>query len=142
MANFMYNEAKRALLQGELDLSSDDIRAALVMSNTSCDTEDDVNFVSGFATLDECDDTTYTRLSLSNESVSENAANNRAELDADNITFANTGDASRDVAGVLIYKHVTNDADSVPIVFIEEVVSLDGNNVVIEWNADGIVQLG
>ena len=62
MASLIYNEFKRANMAGEIDLNADDIRVALVMTNTTVDTENDgmVN-VDDFATLDECDGANYVR---------------------------------------------------------------------------------
>ena len=142
MASLVYNEAFRAIMAGEIDLNADDIRAALVMTNTTADTETDaIAFVGDFTTLDECDDGTYARQALANEAVNKDDANDRAEFDADDVTFSNTGDATRSIDGILIYKHVTNDADSIPICFVDISATLDGNDLVVAWNPEGILQL-
>jgi len=142
MASFVYNEAKRALLAGELDLNADDIRVALLMTNTTADTENDaIAFVDDFTTLDECDDTGYSRQALTSEAVAKDDANDRGEFDADDVTFSNNGNATRAIAGALVLQHVTNDTDSIPIAWIEFSATLDGNDLVIQWNAEGILQL-
>lgn len=142
MASFAYNELKRALLEAEIDFPNDDIRVMLVMTNTTADTEDDVNTISGFTTLDECDDTGYSRQALTSEAVNEDSANDRAEFDAADVTFSNNGDASRNIDGAIVFKHVTNDTDSVPIAFIDFTETLNGNDLIITWNTEGIIQLG
>lgn len=143
MANFWYNEAKRALLAGELDLDTDDLRVMLVMTNTTADTEDDANTISGFTTLDEYDGSGYARQALANETISEDAANDRAEVDADDAVFASLGAGTRQAQAAIVFKHVTNDTDSVPIAFIDSggfPFDGTGSNLTIQWNAEGILQ--
>ncbi len=143
MANFVYNEAKRAILRGEIDLQADDIRVLLVMSNTTADTEDDVNTISGFTTLDEYDGANYARQALANEAVNEDAANDRAEFDADDATCSALGAGTRQCQAAIVYKHVTGDADSVPILFVDQggfPFSGNGGDVQLQWNAEGILQ--
>lgn len=144
MANFVYNEAKRAILAGELDLDApNDIRAILVMTNTTADTEDDVNTISGFTTLDEADGANYGRIALTSEAVNEDAANNRAEFDAADITWTALGAGTRPYAGIIIYKHVGADSSNLPICWIDSggfPFSGNGSNVTVQWNAEGILQ--
>lgn len=116
---FTYNEAKRALAEGEIDLASDDIRVLLVMGNTTADTEDDVNTISGFGTLDECDGANYVRKALASEAVNEVPASDKATLTADNPVWTALGTGSRSVVGAVIYKHVTGDADSIPLFYLD-----------------------
>jgi len=60
------------------------------------------------------------------------------------VTWTALGVGTRTTVGVLVYKHVTNDADSPVIAFIEfsGAVTHDGTDFTIEWNAEGILQLG
>lgn len=143
MSNFVYNEAKKQFLTGGIDLSTDDIRVILVMTNTTADTEDDKNTISGFTTLDEMDGSGYSRQALTSEAVNEDAANDRAEFDAADPTFASLGAGTRQVAGAIIYQHVTNDADSIPICWIDTngfPFTADGTNFTLQFNAEGILQ--
>lgn len=145
MASFAYNEAKRALLQGEIDLATDDIRVILVMSNTTADTEQDVNTISGITTLDECDGANYARKSLANEAVSEGAG--KAIFDADDSVWSalGTSGTGRQVVAALVYKHVTNDADSVPLCYLDGTgFPFDGAaaDVTVSWHAvNGLLNL-
>ena len=145
MANFIYNEAKRAIAEGEIDFGSGgtDIRALLVMTNTTADTETNVNTISGFTTLDEMNGANYARIALSSEVVNEDVANNRAEFDAADITWSALGAGTRQVQALIIYKHVGADSSNVPIAFIDTggfPFTANGGNVTIQWNAEGIVQ--
>lgn len=146
MANFVYNEAKRAIIEGEIDLGAggSDVRVLLVMTNTTADTEDDVNTISGFTTLDELNDTGYARQALAGEAVNEDAGNNRAEADADDVAFTYNGDGSRNTQAAVYLKHVTNDTDSVPIAFVDTggfpVNAAQTGTVTIQHNAEGWLQ--
>lgn len=145
MANFIYTEAKRAIMAAEIDFDlPHDFRALLVMTNTTADTEEDVNTISGFTTLDELDDTGYARQSLAGDALNEDLVNNRAEYDANDISFTYNGDGTRNTQALIVYKNVTNDTDSVPIAFIDTggfpINAGQTGTVTIQWNADGIIQ--
>lgn len=122
MASVLYNEFKRANMAGEIDLNADDIRAKLLMSNTTCDTENDgiVN-VDDFTTQDKSDATGYADQALGSETVTKDDPNDRAEFSSGNVVFSGlSGDATRDYVGILIYKYVDGtDANDIPIAYIE-----------------------
>lgn len=144
MASVVYNEFKRGSAAGEIDLNADDIRVALLMTNTTADTENDAKVnVDDFTTLDECDGANYVRKVLANEAVNKDDANDRAEFDADDVTWSALGVGTRATQGVLVYKHVTDDTDSVIIAFVDFAsdVTHDGTDFTIQWNTEGILQL-
>lgn len=145
MANFVYTKAKHLLLAGDIDFdeAGDDIRVLLVMTNTTIDTEEDEDFIGDFTTLDEYDGANYARQTIDNQVTAEDEANDRGEFDGDNVTIANLGVGTRQCQALLIFHFVTNDADSVPIAYIDQGgFPFDGNggNVTITWNAEGIIQ--
>lgn len=146
MASQVYNDFKRASAAAEIDLDAggDDIRIKLVMGLTTVDTENDgiVN-LADFTTIDEMDGANYAVKALANELVRVDDANDRAEFDADPVTYTALGNGTSDVVGVLLYKHVATDADHVAIAFIEFAVpqSPGGSDFVITWNAEGILNL-
>jgi hypothetical protein len=144
MANFTYNEAKRAQAEAEIDYGSGGatIKVALVMTNTTCDTEDDVNLLNAFTTLDEMDGSGYSRQTIGSQAVAEDAGNNRAYFDGADVTFTSLGAGTRQVAGALIYKHVGADSANIPIAYIDTggfPFTANGGNVTIQWNASGIL---
>lgn len=146
MASLVQNNFKRALGAGEIDLTAgDDIRAVLVMTDTTVDTEDEEVLMDGFTTLDECDATGYARQALAAEAMTTDNPNNRGEFDASDISFAGlSGDATRDYLGVLIYKHVNDDTDSIPLFFVEfsnQPLPKEASQVDVPWNAEGILQI-
>ena len=143
MADMVYNYAKAKLLSGDIDLDADDIRVLLVMTNSTCDTEDDCDFIDQFTTLDEMDGANYVRKALAGEAVAVDLPNNRGEFDAENVTWTALGVGTRQVLGAVLYKHVTNDADSIPIAYIDSggfPFDANGGDVTITWNDEGILQ--
>lgn len=144
MASLVYNKAKGNLMSGDIDLNTHDIRVALLMTNTTADTEPDVDFMNGFSTLDECNSTGYARVALTGEAVNIDDANDRAEFDANDASFTGLGgDASRAIQGAIVFRHVTNDTDSIPICFVDFAsdIPTTATQIDIPWNAEGILQL-
>lgn len=142
MATHWFNAGKKWVLEN--DMAAADLRAALLMSNTTADTENDgISFVDDITTLDECDGAGYAREALANILASVDDANDRALLDADDLDYGAVGAATRQVVGVLIYVHVTNDADSVPLLWLEYATpkTMDGSNFVAAFHADGVTEL-
>lgn len=143
MASFVFHKTLAKILAAYL-VSGADIRAALVMTNTTVDTETDVEFVSGFTTLDEMDGANYARETLTGEASNEDLGNDRAEFTVNALTFPALGNGTRQVEGVLIFKFVTNDADSVPIAFVDPTgwpLNPGGADLTVTPNAEGLLQL-
>lgn len=123
----MFEAGALGILNQTIDWENDDIYLRLVMSNTTVDTDDDgddnIDFLSNFATIDTFDGTVdggaYADVQLTSCSVVKDAANFRVNLTAANVLFANVAAGTRNVVGALIYKKVTNDADSIPIAFVQ-----------------------
>lgn len=144
MANFFYNEAKRAIAEAEIDFGSggSTIKVALAMTNTTADTEDDANTVSAFTTLDEMDGANYSRQTIASQLVGEDAGNNRAYFDGSDSTFTSLGAGTRQVQGAIVYKHVGADSSNIPIAWIDTggfPFTANGGNVTLQWSASGIV---
>lgn len=143
--SFCYTEFKRLLATAGFNWATADIRALFVMTNTTADTEEDVNTISAFTTLDEMDGANYVRKALTTESVDEDLANNRAELKSDTpIGWTSLGAGTRQVQAMILYRHVTNDTDSVPLLFIDSggfPFTASGSNVNANMNAEGWGQI-
>jgi len=123
-----------------------DLRAALLMSDTTVDTEPAPATVDGYTTLDELDAEGYARKALANVALVEDGGNNKIQIQADDLVWSALATGTRQVVGLLIYAHVTDDTDSVPIAFLDSAdMPLDGgaadltisfpSNVVIEDQA-------
>lgn len=143
MASLVYQNAIAKMMSGDLDLNAHDIRVALLMTNTTADTEADIDLMNAFATLDECDAAGYARVALTGEAVNIDDTNDRAEFDANDASFTSLGgDATRAIQGALIFRHVTDDTDSVPIAFIDFTADIPATatQIDIPWSVEGILQ--
>lgn len=146
MASAIPNSALALLISGGIDLNSDDIRARLCMTNTTCDTEvDAITNLSDYTLIDVADATGYADVALTSEAVAADDANNRAEFDAADISFTGlSGDATRAYQGVLLYKYVDGtNANDIPLCFIDFTADIPATatQVDIPWDAQGILQL-
>lgn len=144
MASLVYTPIKAELLRGDLDLEVHDIRFLLVMTNTTADTDQDVEFVSGIGTLDEMDGANYVRKALAAEAVSQDDPNNRGEFTSSAVTWTALGNGTRQLEGVLMFRFVTNDADSPNIAFIDPTgwpLNPGGADLTVTPNAEGLLQL-
>jgi len=141
MANVAYNTAKKRLLDAGFNWASVDVRALLVTSGYSVDPDD--TFVDDLTPgSNELSGTGYVRKALASESTSQDNTNDRAEGDADDVTWSaiNAGTA----AAVVLYAFVTNDADSWLIAYVDTggfPITTNGGDLTIQWNAEGILQL-
>lgn len=145
MANAGYNIAKSGFLDGTVNADTDVIKAILVMTNTTADTEIDSDTVDDISTLDEMDGSGFTwghgndgRKTLS-ITVSTDDSNDRGDANAGaSTTWASLGAGTRSVQGVLLAKEgPTNDTDAVPIVYLDFAapVAANGQDFVVNWDA-------
>jgi hypothetical protein len=146
MASAIPNSAKANIINGTIDLNSHDIRARLCMTNTTCDTEvDAINTLSNYTTIDPCDATGYADVQLSTEAVNVDDTNDRAEFDAVDLSFTGlSGDATRAIQGVLLYKYVDGtNANDIPLCFVDFAADIPATATQIDvpWDAEGILQV-
>ena len=144
MASAIPNSVLAALLQAYL-VSGADIRARLCMTNTTCDTEiDAITNLSDYTTIDVCDATGYADVALASEAAAADDTNDRAEFDATDLSFTGmSGDATRDIQGVLLYKFIDGtNANDLPVAFIDFTSDIPSTatQVDVPWNAEGIIQ--
>lgn len=121
-----------------------DVRAALVMSNTTADTETDAEFMNSFTTLDEYNGASYARVALTGEAWASVLASDRFKFSCNPITFPTLGVGTRQCVGMIIYLHVTNDTDSKPLMYINGTgFPFDGNgeDVTFTPHADGAMYI-
>lgn len=136
MASHVFNAAKTRFWNGGIDLDTDDIRVALLMTNTTADTENDAKvFISDITTLDEFNGANYARTALASEQVTTDDGNDRSEFAASSITLASLGAGTRSINGALIYKHVGADSANILIAWIEFSATPDGNNFIVNWDS-------
>lgn len=142
MASFVYTAAKKRLLDGTLPLT--DVRMLLVMTNTTADTDQDLENIADIGTLDEMDGANYVRKALAGEATSQDDPNNRAEFTTNPVTWSALGNGTRQLEGIVMYQHVTNDADALLIAFIDPTgwpLNPGGADLTVTPNAEGLLQL-
>lgn len=156
MANFVYNDFKHDLGTGDVDFSSDDFRVMFVMTNTTVgplDTDNsgtdaqDVLTIGGFDDTDEYDGSGHASggIALTGETYAKDAANNRSEFDADDVVFSSLGAGTRQAQAALLYKFISDLASSQPVAYYDTggfPFSGSGSDVTIQWNAEGVLQIG
>lgn len=141
-----YTFFKNDLMKGSFDLreAGNDIRVALLMTNTTADTEEDLQFVGSFTTLDDMNGANYVRKNLANQATNQDNPNNRGEFDADDVTWTALGAGTRSIQAFLIYKFITNDAASPVIAFIDSggfPIAANGGDLTLQFNVEGILQV-
>lgn len=142
MASLLNLPGLQDLLDGTSNWLTGDYRLALLSTNTTADTENNIATVSAYATLDEFNGAGYARQALAGEAVNVDSVNNRIELDGSDSAFGALSNGTRSIQGVLVHDFVTNDADSPPLAFIQFASNIapGGASLTIVWNAEGIVQ--
>lgn len=145
MASAKFNIMKSRLMSALMDLdeAGDDMRAILVMTNTTADTEIDVDQTGSLTTLDEMDGSAYVRKTCDNQVVATDDANDRAEFTCDALVWTTLGNGTRQVQGMLVHEHITNDAASFPAFFSEFTATINpgGSTLTVTPNAEGLLQL-
>lgn len=142
MASLLNLPGMQDLLDGTSNWLTSDYRARLLMTNTTADTENNKATLSAYTTLDAFDGSGASSIALTSEAVNVDSGNNRIEVDADDVAFGALGNGTRAIQGVILYDFNTNDADSVPFVFIQfsSTVNPGGATLTVQWDAEGIVQ--
>lgn len=150
MASRVYNSFKQLSAKGTIDLDTHNIWVALLMTNTTADTENDSKeHIGQLTTLDECDGANYVRKALGSKAVNLDDGNDRAEFDAADVTWSALGNGTRAIQGVLVYVDTDNDGASADdasndiIAWIEFAATQNpgGGDFTVSWNAEGILQL-
>ena len=140
MTSFLYNRAKLAILQNEFDFTADEFKAALVTAAYAPDkdaheTFDDIT--------DEVTGTGYAAggKALENIALSRDDANDRAVLDADNLTWPLATFIAR---AAVIYKNTGSAATSLLLAYVDfdEELESAGEDFILKWNQEGILSLG
>ncbi len=152
MANAIFNIFKKDVMDGTVDLDTNTLKALLVMTNTTADTEIDIDTVSALTTLDEMDGAGYTgghggadRLTLANVSVTVDDTDDEGVFDNTvDLTWTSISNGTRSVQGCLIIKEgAADDTTAIPIVYLDFAAPITpgGGNIVEQFAAEGILNL-
>jgi len=142
MSSLLNLPGMQDLLDGTSNWLTSDYRARLLMTNTTAGSENNKATLSAYTTLDSFDGASASSVALGSEAVNINSGSNRVEVDAADVAFGAIGNGTRMIKGVIVYDFNTNDADSVPFVFIEFSTTINpaGASLTVVWDSGGIVQ--
>ena len=126
-------------------------RELLLGTEFDADTERDKQKIGDFTTLDEFDGggshppSFANREQLLSTTMTVDEPNDRAEFKAAaSHTVSSIPAGTRATQGIVVYFHVTNDAASVPLLWIDSggfPFTANGGDLVLSWNAEGIGQI-
>lgn len=139
----MYNKGMYLLATAELDLSAADLRVLLIGGDSTAGSQRDAATLDDFTLLDEINADNYTRKALSNLDVQQDDLGNKVVFDADGVSWTNLGGVQNDtIEGAIVYLHVNDDTDSVPIFYSGlDPLTTNGSDVVLNVNAAGVMVL-
>lgn len=145
MADAKFTYGMTGIANGTIDLDTNTIKCLLtkVAASTTVDTEFDKTTLSGFTTLGEISATNYVRKTLT-VTVSADTTNHRGKITISNVTWSSLGGASNDtIGGILIYKHITDDTDSIPLWWHDysTTQATNGGDIVLSPHANGLAYL-
>lgn len=141
MADALYNKGKFELMSGNIDFDADTLKVALVTSTYTPNIDTD-HFYSDL-TNEVANGNGYTTggATLTSVTVTEDDTNDRAYLDAADLTWSSSTITAR---GAVLYKDTTVTTTSPLIAYFDFGVDKSSNagDFTIQWNASGILEVG
>lgn len=143
MADAVYNNFKEILMEGGVDFLSDTIKVILVDSTYSPDVDNDIYYSDVTGELSSANGYTAGGFTLSSKSVIQDDSDDEGVFDAGNATWtASGGDIT--ARGAIIYKD-SGLASSSPLIgyidFTYDKTASNGNDFIISWSSEGIINL-
>lgn len=150
MANILYSKFFRELATANLDFdnAASVVRCLLVRSTSTYAPNKDHDFVSDLTNLVEITVASYARQTVANKAVNIDDANDRLELDFDDIAFGAL-ESGQTVLALIFYQQLGGDdttpADDPLIAYIDTATGLPavlgGGAFNVTVNAEGFVQM-
>jgi len=140
MANFVFNQAHGKVAEKAADGAT---LKLLVLKTAGSDADlkdlDTIAAVLAEGATSEADFTNYARKTLSNVAVNVSDVDDDVSVDADDVVFPLAGGASNNTTtDVIIYEDVDgSDANAIPLVQLDAVFTTNGNDVTLNFSADG-----
>jgi hypothetical protein len=132
MASNVFTNATKLFGDGDIDWLSDTIRVMLMTSAYTPDLDADI-FVADIV-ADELSVGGYARVTLANKFSTKDNGNNRTDYGADNPVWAALA-AGETIGWAIVFKLVTNDADSPVIAVLDGTdVPTNGGQVTLRFN--------
>lgn len=141
----IYNNFKKLLFDGSINLNSDTIEVALIDGSGYTPDIDGHVFVGDVlngSTATECSGSGYSRKTISTPTTSTDLTDDEAVFDGDDLSYIDA--EFGDITGILLFKSVTDDTDSPLIAHITAdkfPLTTNGGDVNLNWAAEGILNL-
>lgn len=136
MAATIYNEAKKRIANGGIDLDTSDLRVALVKDTYVVDPDQGAldDGTANDVASHEITAAGYARQTLANKTVTVDLVNNFAYLDGDDSTFPSMA-VGQSIGGVVVFLHTGSDATAVPIAFYPKSPAQPtaGSALTVQW---------
>ena len=143
MASALYNRGLKSILNGDVTLGTETIKALLVDSGYVLDV--DHNVVNDLTPgTNELSGTGYVRKTLTSVTITQDDTNDRATLDAADITWSSINAGTADAMVLYITQNSDNDADNILLAYIDSggFPSLtDGGDLTVQFNTAGILYI-
>ena len=128
MASAMYNNARQAFMDGLIDLNTNTIKVRAVA-------DEDYTYTATHTAM-----SSVTKYALSTDATLGSPTITDGVFDAADLSPAFTAlavDGTKDIDGLVIFKFVTDDAGSTPILYIDlgTAVRPNGGNINITWDS-------
>lgn len=136
----VFTPALALLVVGSLN----DLRMALLMTNTTADTEVDAENPADITTIDTMDGAGYAEETLTSEAVNVDLANDRAEIDFDDATFPAMANGTRQIQGWFVKQNVDGTAPNDLNKFYQDfssTINPGGSALTVVIDAQGAVQI-
>jgi hypothetical protein len=127
MANFIYGKAKQAMLSGDIDLGSTNLKVAFIKTALYTPNQNTHEFLSDIPTAAK----------VYRSSALQNVSNTLGVLDADDLTIIHDGTP---FDAIVFYQYGTTDSDSRLIAFIDDSEGIpftgtaEPSSMTIQWN--------
>jgi hypothetical protein len=145
MTRRAFNVFALGLMDGSIDPDTDDLRIALLMTNTTVLSDAEaipINNLASFGTLDEFDGgAPYARQSLAGKTPNRVNATPAVGLTVSDVAFGNLVAGTRSIKGALIYKHVDGTAaNDIPLFYadFDTVKTPDGSAFTVQYPSGAV----
>ncbi len=142
MASGIYDIGFEGVMDGSINWGADDIQVLLLKSShTFSEVQDFVSNISA----DEVAGTGYSRKVLASKTTVFNSGAREYRFDAANIVWTQIQDDLTEISkAAVVFKQVTNDADSILIAYIEDSSALTFNDgeVTLAFDSTGVFKVG
>lgn len=140
MALTCYNKAAYNFASVGVNWASDTIKMLLV--GTGYSFSPDHNFVSDVS-ANEISGGGYVRKTLANKTVTEDDTNDRAKLDADDVTWTALGSAAGTVSGAIVFKDAGGADSANPLICFLDFTNTpaNGGDFTVQFSADGVLYI-